>query len=115
MSEILGLGLSHYPGLLVPPERWIGLLKRGVEMGRVPKELFGDRARWPKAMLDEWGADEGAAAARAHEKRLLEGFRSLRAELDAFKPDLVLIWGDDQFENFRRDCVPAFCVYVMDK
>ena len=115
MSDILGLGLSHYPGLLVPPEHWIGLLKRGVEIGRVPKELFGDRARWPKEMLAEWGADEGAAAARAHEKRLLEGFRNLRAELDAFKPDLVLIWGDDQFENFRRDCVPAFCVYVFDE
>jgi hypothetical protein len=55
------------------------------------------------------------AAAREHERRLLGGFRALRAELDAFAPDLVLIWGDDQYENFRNDCVPAFCAYIFDE
>jgi hypothetical protein len=34
--------------------------------------------------------------------------------LNAFEPDLVLIWGDDQFENFKRDCVPAFNVGIFD-
>ena len=115
MSDILGLGLSHYPGLLVPPEHWTRMLKRSVEIGRVPRELYEDRSKWPQPMLAEWGDDEGAGAAQAHKQRLLAGFRALRAELDAFAPDLVLIWGDDQYENFRNDCVPAFCVYIFDE
>lgn len=115
MSDILGMGMSHYPGLLVPAEQWSRMLKFNVERGHVPRELYGDCARWPKEMLAEWGADEGAAAAREHERRLLAGFRALRGELDAFAPDLVLIWGDDQYENFRSDCVPAFCVYIFDE
>lgn len=115
MAATLGIGLSHYPGLLVPPEYWSNMLRRNVEIGRVPAELYSDRGRWPREMLAELDGDEGVAAAHAHRKRLLAGFRALRRELDAFAPDLVLIWGDDQFENFRRDCVPAFCVYMFDE
>ena len=33
----------------------------------------------------------------------------MREELDAFNPDIVLVWGDDQYENFREDVIPAFC------
>ena len=33
-----------------------------------------------------------------------------RAALDAFNPDFVLMWGDDQYENFREDIIPAYCI-----
>ena len=66
-------------------------------------------------MREEWGDDEGQSAAKERRSRLLAGYRRLREELDAFKPDIVLIWGDDQFENFKRDCVPAFCIGIYDK
>jgi hypothetical protein len=29
-------------------------------------------------------------------------------------PDVVLVWGDDQYENFREDIIPAFCVMAYD-
>jgi hypothetical protein len=29
--------------------------------------------------------------------------------LDAFRPDVVLVWGDDQYENFREQVIPPFC------
>jgi Catalytic LigB subunit of aromatic ring-opening dioxygenase len=45
---------------------------------------------------------------------LIAQFRQARAELDAFAPDVVVIWGDDQYENFRDDCVPSFCVLAYD-
>jgi hypothetical protein len=48
MSQILGMGLTHYPGLLVPPDNWPRMLKRGVEIGRIPADLYADHARWPK-------------------------------------------------------------------
>jgi hypothetical protein len=115
MAEVLGLGLSHYPGPLVPAEAWPRMLRTNEANGRIPPGLLDAPDRWPAAMRAEWGADEGLTAARAHQARLLSGYRALRAELDAFQPDLVLIWGDDQYENFQTDCVPAFCVYLFDE
>lgn len=115
MSEILGVGLSHYPGLLVPADQWPRMLKRNVDIGRISPALFADRSKWPQQMLDEWATDDGVNAAREHERRLLAGYRALRDEIDAFAPDLVLIWGDDQYENFRSDCIPAFCVNIFDE
>jgi hypothetical protein len=40
--------------------------------------------------------------------------RRIRAELDNFRPDFVVIWGDDQHENFVEDIIPAFCVLAYD-
>jgi hypothetical protein len=114
MAEILGLGLSHYPGPIVPPKYWPRMLERGVEVGRIAPELFADKTRWPQEMLHEWGTDDGVAAAERHRERLLAGYHALQSALEAFDPQIVVIWGDDQFENFKRDCVPAFCVGIYD-
>jgi len=115
MAEILGMGLSHYPGPLVPVEHWPRMLERNVKVGRIPEDVFSARESWPPPMQEEWGNDDGVGAAEAHWANLKKGFRKLREELDEFAPDFVLIWGDDQYENFRLDCIPAFCVYVFDE
>lgn len=115
MAEILGLGLSHYPGPLVPAQHWPRMLERNVKVGRIPEEVFAAQARWPQPMREEWGDDSGVDAARAHWASLKAGFRKLRQALDEFAPDFVLIWGDDQYENFKLDCIPAFCVYIFDE
>ncbi|WP_298283571.1 hypothetical protein [Novosphingobium sp.] len=115
MGEILGLGLTHYPGPLVPTECWPDMLKQGVRFGMVPEALYQDKSRWPAAMLAELGDDEGISAAHAHHQRLMTAFARMRAELDAFDPDLVVIWGDDQYENYKLDCVPPFCVGIHDE
>jgi hypothetical protein len=115
MGEILGLGFSHYPGPLVAPEYWPRHLGTQVERGRIPPDLYNDHSRWPAAMQAEWGTDDGQTAARNHHDVLIGGFRRLRKTLDDFKPDLVVMWGDDQYENFRKDCVPPFCVFIQDE
>ena len=46
---------------------------------------------------------------------MADDFRAIRKALDDFDPDLVLIWGDDQYENFREDIIPAFCVFGLDE
>jgi hypothetical protein len=66
-------------------------------------------------MRAEYGADQGLAAARRHRDLLVAGFRETRRRLDAFAPDVVLIWGDDQYENFKEDVVPPFCVLAYDR
>jgi hypothetical protein len=115
MAEIIGLGLSHYPGPLVPAECWPRMLKTNVEKGRIPADLYADQGRWPQPMVREWGNDEGLSAALTHHQRLIAGHREMRRRLDDFDPDIVLVWGDDQYENFRKDGVPAFCVYIFDE
>jgi hypothetical protein len=44
----------------------------------------------------------------------VEALRTLRKELDAFAPDFVVIWGDDQYENFTEEIIPPFCVLAAE-
>jgi len=37
-----------------------------------------------------------------------------RQQLDDFHPDLVIVFGDDQYENFREDGVPAFQINCFE-
>jgi hypothetical protein len=78
----------------------------------LPEELR-EPSRWPTEMREQWGDDEGHSYAVQHRQELIDNLRWVRRELDEFAPDFVLILGDDQYENFREDCVPAFqvCAY----
>jgi hypothetical protein len=77
-------------------------------------DRWKDPSRWPAPMVEEWGSDEGAAAGRRHREAVIEGYRKARAALDAFNPDFVVMFGDDQYENFKEDLLPPFCVYAAD-
>ena len=114
MGEILGLGCTHYPGLLLPDERLPNGFHHLLTAPNVP-ERAKDRANWPDPLLAELGNDRGVAAGRRYGARMADGFRAVRASLEAFDPDFVLIFGDDQYENFREDIIPAFCVMGLDQ
>ena len=114
MAEILGLGVTHSPSLIAPDELKNYSLTRALRNGRIPPERKNPE-HWPAAMREEWGDDDGYASALYQRARLVDGFRRVRAELDAFRPDAVLVWGDDQYENFREDIIPAFCVMAYDE
>lgn len=113
MAEILGLGITHYPPLCLPDAEMAGILRWTLADPAIPAEAKDPRS-WPPAMAAEWGDDFGARAAAAHRAALVEGLRQVRARLDAFRPDVVLIWGDDQYENFREDIIPPFAVCAYD-
>jgi hypothetical protein len=113
MAEILGLGLTHYPPLNGQDARMAGALRAVLKDPGLP-DRYRTPAGWPKPMQDEWGDDEGLAAIRRHRAALVAEFRKLRRALDDFKPDWVLIWGDDQYENFREDIIPPFCTLAYD-
>jgi hypothetical protein len=114
MAEILGLGVTHSPLLLGTDERMAWILDRVMKSPRLPDALRDPRA-WPAPMQQEWSSHLAGQAAPAHRARSVAGFRAARAALDAFDPDFVLIWGDDQYENFREDGVAPFCVFAMDE
>ena len=113
MGEILGLGCTHYPGLTVPDERLPASFHRLLAAPGVPAH-YKDRANWPAKLIAELGNDQGYSAAQRYSARMADDFRTIRAALDAFNPDLVLVWGDDQYENFREDIIPAFCILGLD-
>lgn len=113
MGEILGLGLSHYPNLRGTDDAMAGILRRNLQRPDLP-ESSKDPKNWPQPMQAEWGNDEGRSAAPQHRAAFVQHLRELRKRLDDFKPDFVVMWGDDQYENFKEDVIPAFCVYAYD-
>jgi hypothetical protein len=113
MGEILGLGITHYPGLAARDENMTGILRQVLADPGLP-ERDRDPANWPEALRREYGDDQGKAAAAAHREALLVNLRKVRQALDEFAPDLVVIWGDDQYENFKEDIIPPFCILAFD-
>jgi hypothetical protein len=116
MGEILLAGTTHYPLLLYTDDFMTTQMETHWKSPRVP-EWWRDQKNWPSEMQQEFGPDgqNGPAAAAAHRQRLVEGFRKVREEIEAFDPDFILIWGDDQYENFHEDLVPPFSIYICDR
>ena len=113
MAEILGLGLTHYPPLCVTDDKMAWIMERALKDPGVPPAQL-DPANWPAAMRAEWGEDRGARSAAAHRAALVADFARVRSALEDFKPDVVLVFGDDQYENFREDLIPAFAILAYD-
>ncbi len=113
MAEFLGLGLTHYPLLAGTDQHMAGLLRWTLTDPDIPDE-FKNPANWPPLMREEWGDDQGVAAAARHRKELRDGLARCREALDEFQPDFLVVWGDDQYENFREEVIPPFCVLAYD-
>ncbi|GMU67743.1 MAG: hypothetical protein AMXMBFR37_00760 [Steroidobacteraceae bacterium] len=113
MAEVLGIGVSHYPPFSGRDADMANILRGRLKDPDVPAEAKDPR-NWPPLMQQEWGNDQGVGAGRQHREAMLNGLRTVRKALDAFQPDFVLIWGDDQYENFREDIVPPFCVHAYE-
>jgi hypothetical protein len=112
MGEVLGLGLTHFPPLGWPDEAMDRALQFALADPNVPDAVKGGEG-WPDGMREEFDRDRLAAAAD-HRAALVAGCDRVRAALDEFAPDVVVIWGDDQYELFREDVVPAFCVVAAE-
>jgi hypothetical protein len=113
MGEILAIGLTHFPPLVWPDEKMSMILERMLRNPRLP-EKYQHPENWPPPMRDEWANDRGLATAIRHRTALVDWFRKTRAAIDDFKPDFVLIWGDDQYENFKEDVIPPYCVCAYE-
>ena len=104
MAEILGIGCTHAPMILFPPEHWVNVRKRLSE--RIPNY------EKPPQLVEELGDDNGASHDKKNHKRIGDAFKVLRERLHAWKPDVVILIGDDQVENFKRENLPTFCFYT---
>ena len=113
MGEILGLGVTHVPLLAGRDADMTRILRRILKDPGLP-ERYRRPEGWPEAMRKDWADDEGLAAAGLHRAALVAEFRKARRVLDEFAPDFVIVWGDDQYENFKEDIIPPFCVLAYD-
>lgn len=101
MAQVIGgLAMSHAPQLLMPPEMWPNLPSR-------TKGPFH-----PKAGLE---AELTVEAMVAKSRRCHAAIAEMREKLKAWKPDAVLVMGDDQHENILDDNMPPFVLYTSAK
>jgi hypothetical protein len=114
MAEILALGISHYPPLTGRDDRMARILQRMLQNPQLPTHLRTPDG-WPAEMRAEWGDDQGTASAARHRAALVGWMEKTRAALDDFNPDFVLMWGDDQYENFREDIIPPYCIAAYEQ
>jgi hypothetical protein len=114
MGEILGVGLSHYPGFIYADDQMSMRVKSVLRSQKVPAHLR-DPANWPPQMQKEWGEDEGANFAGQHRAEFVGAVLRVRDAIDDFRPDAVVIFGDDQYENFKEDIIPSLGVYIRDE
>jgi hypothetical protein len=89
------------------------LLRWTLEDPAIPDDLR-EPAGWPTPLQEEYGRDGGTSAAGGHRAALRAGFSRVRRAIDDFKPDVVIIWGDDQYDNFREDIIPPFCILAYE-
>jgi hypothetical protein len=115
VGEIIGIGCPHGPQPGLTDETMANNYFRvNLKSDKTPAH-WKDPTNWPPEMQVEWGDDEGVSSARTHRAEALKGYRQAREAIDRFDPDFVLIFGDDQYENFKEDLLPPFCVYALDE
>lgn len=115
MAEIMGLGMFHGPHPGLTDESMANVYFRRILNDQQTPAEFTDQANWPAELRAEWGDDAGLAAAQRHRDVALGACREARKAIDEFNPDIVVIFADDQYENFKEDVLPPFCVYAADE
>ena len=113
MGEIFGIGCTHRPVMLREDENWTSMMKASLADPDMPEEMKNP-ANWPAKLRDELGNDWGAATASRYREFYRGHFAEARRALDEFKPDVIVMWGDDQYENFKEDIVPPFAVLAYN-
>jgi 3-O-methylgallate 3,4-dioxygenase len=98
MAQLIGgLATSHAPQLLMPALQWSDLPTR-------TKGPFHPKPDIAAELTDD--------AKLSKQARCNRGLGALRAQLEAWAPDAVIVAGDDQHENILDDNQPPFLLYL---
>lgn len=87
---------SHSPFLYAAPEEW-------------------ETARISRSASDAFARDlphDTPEENKAKHARCTRAFGILSAQLREARPDVLLVFGDDQLEQFNFGSLPAFCVFI---
>ena len=114
MADILAVGITHYPPLcrtrrdhVVDPEADAGKSALCPRNGGAPKT-------GPKRCARNGAPTKAPPPRGVIANGCVQALRKTRAQIDEFRPDFIVIWGDDQYENFREDVIPPYCIYAHE-
>ena len=113
---VLGIGCAHTPQLHTPADKWDIRGKRDTEDG-VAFWYKGERLKY--ARLAEIRAEQNLdeqTGMEIREERLTKSFEAIeqlsKIYAAAAKPDVTIIFGNDQAEMFLDDIKPAFTIWA---
>ena len=107
MAEIvIGIGTSHSPQLSIRAKDWAKLL--GDKDKTDPRLDYQALLQKAKPGLDKELTEDKF---RERDEACLAGIKVLGDALKAAKPDVVVVFGDDQQEQFHDDNMPMFAIY----
>jgi hypothetical protein len=105
---VLGVATPHAPQLRLPIEGWYALREKDETDRRINYQGLLAKA---KPDMDRELTDETLRTRLA----ACQGWRDeLRDKLTAAKPDVIVVVGDDQHEQFHSNNMPMFSVYYGD-
>jgi hypothetical protein len=100
MANLIGcVALSHGPQLMLDPDHWHLLNNRvGEQLPEKPGlESETNEVQWAK-----WNG-------------CVEAIGKLRERINALRPDVLIVVGDDQHENLIDDNMPPFTIYMGEE
>jgi len=97
MANLIGCAaMSHAPQLMLNPDYWHLLNNRQSE--RLPDKPGADK----ETQEIKWSKWNGC----------MDAIGKLRARIEALRPDVLIVVGDDQHENLVDDNMPPFTIFV---
>jgi 3-O-methylgallate 3,4-dioxygenase len=100
MANLVGcFAMSHGPQLMLEPKHWNLLRMRESEKLPEKPELESetDEVKWQKWRL------------------CMDAIATLRQNVQALRPDVIIVIGDDQHENILEDNTPPFTIFIGDE
>ncbi len=92
----LGLAVSHAPSMFRGREHWPQIHRVLTDGVPQPAEIEKETPEVIQTYID----------------RIHLGFAALKQQLEAFKPDILLVVGDDQAEVFTEANMPTYCLFT---
>jgi 3-O-methylgallate 3,4-dioxygenase len=105
---VVGAATPHAPQLRLPIEGWYALQEKDQTDRRIDYAGLVSRA---KPDMDAELSDERM---RGRWDAIQDGIKQVADVLAQANPDVLVVIGDDQHEQFRDDLMPMFCVYRGD-
>src|SRR4051812_35376404 len=120
MAEIIGgVGTSHGPLLILPPDKWT--LRADFDRNLKEHHFRGGVYDFPKlvalrnANQEHFEKEITLPAREAHFNRCQKALDELSVAIDKFKPDALVLIGDDQHEWFFEDVQPSYTIFSGEK
>jgi hypothetical protein len=115
MTEILGIGMTHNPGLAWKDESPGSHRVEMILKDRALPEHLRDLNNLSEGMQQEYRLNHDGTSARIHREKVAQQFHQARKKIDEFSPDFIVMFGDDQYENYKDDLVPAFSILAYEE